>query len=70
MIWLKNYKNNIYTTFSLAATSLCFNRSNKWVITLGQVILARKRQSSCTTRAKSALTILRTASTWTRPTRH
>ena len=38
--------------------------------TLGQVILARKLQSSCTTRTKSALTILRTASTWTRPTRH
>ena len=38
--------------------------------TLGQVILARKRQSSCTTRTKSALTILRTASTWTRPTHH
>ena len=38
--------------------------------TLDQVILARKLQSSCTTRTKSALTILRTASTWTRPTRH
>ena len=38
--------------------------------TLCQVILARKLQSSCTTRTKSALTILRTASTWTRPTRH
>ena len=38
--------------------------------TLGQVILARKLQSSCTTRTKSALTILRTASTWIRPTRH
>ena len=38
--------------------------------TLGHVILARKLQSSCTTRTKSALTILRTASTWTRPTRH
>ena len=38
--------------------------------TLGQVILARKLQSSGTTRTKSALTILRTASTWTRPTRH
>ena len=38
--------------------------------TLGQVILARKLQSSCTTRTKSVLTILRTASTWTRPTRH
>ena len=37
--------------------------------TLGQVILARKLQSSCTTRTKSALAILRTASTWTRPTR-
>ena len=24
MIWLKNYQNNIYTTSSLAATSLCF----------------------------------------------
>ena len=37
--------------------------------TLGQVILARKIQSSCTTwtRTKSALTILRTASTWTGP---
>ena len=32
MIWLKNYQNNIYTTSSLAATSLCFNRSKKWVI--------------------------------------
>ena len=31
MVWLKNYQNNIYTT-SLAATSLCFNRSKKWVI--------------------------------------
>ena len=45
--------------------------------TLGQVILARKRQrewmfskNKRTTRTKSALTILRTASTWTRPTRH
>ena len=38
--------------------------------TLGQVILARKLQSSCTTRTKSALAILRTAGTWTRPTRH
>ena len=55
MVWLKNYQNNIYTTSSLAATSLCFNRSKKWVI--GQVILARKLQSSCTTRTKSALTI-------------
>ena len=24
MIWLKNYQYNIYTTSSLAATSLCF----------------------------------------------
>ena len=32
MVWLKNYQNNIYTTSSLAATSLCFTRSNKWVI--------------------------------------
>ena len=32
MVWLKNYQNNIYTTSSLAATSLCFNRSKKWVI--------------------------------------
>ena len=32
MILLKNYQNNIYTTSSLAATSLCFNRSKKWVI--------------------------------------
>ena len=32
MIWLKNYQNNIYTTSSLSATSLCFNRSKKWVI--------------------------------------
>ena len=24
MIWLKNYQNNIYTTSSLAAASLCF----------------------------------------------
>ena len=35
MIWLKNYQNNIFTTShlsSLAATSLCFNRSKKWVI--------------------------------------
>ena len=32
MIWLKKYENNIYTTSSLAATSLCFNRSKKWVI--------------------------------------
>ena len=38
--------------------------------TLGHVILARKLPSSCTTRTKYALTILRTASTWTRPTRH
>ena len=40
MVWLKNYQNNIYTTSSLAAT-------------LGQVILARKLQSSCTTRTCS-----------------
>ena len=32
MIWLKNYQNNIYTISSLAATSLCLNRSKKWVI--------------------------------------
>ena len=32
MVWLKTYQNNIYTTSSLAATSLCFNRSKKWVI--------------------------------------
>ena len=32
MIWLNNYQNNIYSTSSLAATSLCFNRSKKRVI--------------------------------------
>ena len=32
MIWLKNFENNIYTASSLAATSLCFNRSKKLVI--------------------------------------
>ena len=69
MIWLKNYQNNIYTTSSLAATSLCFNRSKKWVIHTRPGDLGSKTAKR-TTRTKSALTILRTASTWTRPTRH
>ena len=30
MIWLKNYQNNIYTTSSLAATSLCFKGGGCW----------------------------------------
>ena len=32
MIWLNNYQNNIYTTSSLAATSLWFNKSKKYVM--------------------------------------
>ena len=39
MIWLKNYQYNIYTTSSLAATSLCFKGGGVLVEIQGNIFL-------------------------------
>ena len=39
MIWLKNYQNNIYTTSSHAATSLCFKGGGVLVEIQGNIFL-------------------------------